>query len=147
MFLVVNQVIRGAEPPCRSAAVQQLRRRHWDGAQGCKFCDNQESVDHLLFQFPIAIATWWWVRDSLGWLRSPSSISSYRDMLFNSGRGDKNMLWWIIAAVGWSLWKTRNDLVFSNIVIKSPKQVAHKALGFLKQSSMLAKKDEAQKEA
>ena len=37
-----------------------------------------------------------------------------------------------MAAVGWSLWKIRNDLVFSNIAIKSPKQVAYKALGFLK---------------
>jgi len=57
------------------------------------------------------------------------------------------MLWWIIAAVGWSLWKTRNDLVFSNIVINSPKQVAYKALGFLKQWRMLVKEDGAQKEA
>ena len=52
-----------------------------------------------------------------------------------------------MAAVGWSLWKIRNDLVFSNIVIKSPKQVAYKALGFLKKWSILARKEGAQKEA
>jgi hypothetical protein len=43
--------------------------------------------------------------------------------------------------------KTRNDLVFSNVVIKSPKQVAYLALGFLKQWIMLEKKDRAEKEA
>jgi len=41
-------------------------------------------------------------------------------------------MWWIVAAVGWALWKFRNDLVFSNIIDKSPKQVAYRAYGFLK---------------
>ena len=63
------------------------------------------------------------------------------------GRGSKEMLWWIMAAVGCSLWKTRNDLIFSNIVIKSPKQLAYESLGFLKQWIMMARKDGAMKEA
>jgi len=42
-------------------------------------------------------------------------------------------MWWIIAAVGWALWKSRNDLVFSNIIAKSPEQVASRFFGFLKQ--------------
>jgi hypothetical protein len=64
------------------------------------------------------------------------------------GVWSKEILWWIMAAVGWSLWKTRNDLIFfSNIVIKSPKQVAYKSLGFLKQWIMMARKDGATKEA
>jgi len=56
------------------------------------------------------------------------------------------LMWLVMAAVGWSLWKTRNDLVFSNIVIKSPKQVAYKTLGFLKQWIKIAKEDVAKKE-
>lgn len=59
----------------------------------------------------------------------------------------RGLLWWVMAAVGWSLWKTRNDLVFSNIVIKMPKQVAYKTIGFLKQWIKLATKDKAKKEA
>lgn len=61
----------------RIQMVQQLRRRNWDGARTCKFCDLEESVDHLLFQCPIAVATWCWVRDSLGWPKIPTSISSF----------------------------------------------------------------------
>jgi len=57
------------------------------------------------------------------------------------------MLWWVMAAVGWALWKTRNELVFSNTMIKTPKQVAYKVLGFLKQWSMLEKKDGTTKES
>jgi hypothetical protein len=56
------------------------------------------------------------------------------------------LIWWVMAAVEWSLLKTRYDLVFSNIVIKSPKQVAYKTLGFLKQWIKMAKEDVAKKE-
>ena len=52
-----------------------------------------------------------------------------------------------MAAVGRSLWKTRDDLVFSNIVIKSPKQVVYKTFGFLKQWCKMAKKDGARMES
>ena len=31
----------------------------------------------------------------------------------------------------WSLWKVRNDWVFNNTLIKSPKVIAYKAVGFL----------------
>jgi hypothetical protein len=52
-----------------------------------------------------------------------------------------------MAAVGWSMWKTRNDLVFSNIVIKTPRQVAYKSLVLMKQWIKLAKKDGNMKES
>jgi hypothetical protein len=132
----------------RIQTVQQLRRRNWDGACSCKFCDAEESVNHLLFQCPIAVATWCWVRDSLGWTRIPTSILSFQNLLSASGGVEGKMkLWWVMAAVGWALWKTRNDLIFSNIVIKSPKQVAYLALGFLKQWTVMEKKEGSKKEA
>lgn len=47
-------------------------------------------------------------------------------MLFVSGGVEGKVgLWWVMAAMGWALWKTRNGLVFSNVVIKTPKQVAY----------------------
>jgi len=52
-----------------------------------------------------------------------------------------------MAAIGWALWKARNDLVFCNTIIKSPKHVAYKVLSFLKQWMVLEKKDEIMKEA
>ena len=72
----------------RIQTVQQLRRRNWDKAQVCKFCGQEESVDHLLFKCPVAVAIWCWVRDSLGWNGCPTSISSFQNLLTsNSGEG------------------------------------------------------------
>lgn len=64
------------------------------------------------------------VRDSLGWPKIPISVNKFQDMLVGRNGGEENMLlWWAMAAVGWALWKTRNDLVFPKVIIKSPKQI------------------------
>jgi hypothetical protein len=42
------------------------------------------------------------------------------------------------------VWKTRNDWVFNNNLIKSPKSVAYMALGFMKQWKILLKTKEQQ---
>jgi hypothetical protein len=128
----------------RIQTVQQLRKRNWVKAQVCKFCEQEESVNHLLFQCPIAVAVWCWVRDSLGWHGCPFSISSFESLLANNRGGvggSGNLFWWLMAAVGWALWKSRNELVFSDIVIKSPKQVAYRVLGFLQQWTLLEMKE------
>ena len=46
---------------------EQLVKRNWKGPISCKLCGEKESVNHLLFQCPIASVVWCWVRDSLGW--------------------------------------------------------------------------------
>jgi hypothetical protein len=47
-----------------------------------------------------------------------------------------------MAEVVWTLWKTRNDLVFSKKNLKNPKQVAYKAFGLLKQWQILVRKED-----
>jgi len=39
---------------------------------------------------------------------------------------EKSLALVILAAVVWSLWKYRNDWVFNNVLIKSPKSIAYK---------------------
>jgi hypothetical protein len=39
----------------------------------------------------------------------------------------------ILASATWSLWKTRNNWVFNDRLVKSPKAIAHMILGFLTQ--------------
>lgn len=51
----------------------------------------------------------------------------------------------ILGSVVWSLWKTRNDWVFNNQLIKNPKSIAYKILGFLSQWKKLLKPMEMDK--
>jgi hypothetical protein len=118
----------------RIQTTHQLKKRNWDKADVCKFCGKEETINHLLFQCPIARAVWCWVKDSLGCMSAPTSITKFQDLfLAQESGGEHEIVWWVMAAVGWALWKTKNDLVFSDIVIKSPKHVAYKSLGFMKQ--------------
>lgn len=74
---------------------------------------------------------------------NPTSLVDFSDNFLGVARNRSS--WWIMvvfAAVAWSLWKTRNDWVFSNILLKSSKGVAHKCVGFLLQwTRMTRKKD------
>jgi hypothetical protein len=91
------------------------------------------------------MVTWCRVRNRLGWPKSPTSIKNFQEnFLENAACSSNSFLWWIIAGVGWSLWKTRNDL-FSKIIVKTRKQIAYKSLGFLKQWIKLEKAEDLRK--
>lgn len=69
----------------RIQTAEQLKRRNWDGSKEHEFCGIGECVDHLLFRCPIAVVTWCWVRDSLGW--AMTSIERFQDLFFESWQG------------------------------------------------------------
>jgi hypothetical protein len=57
---------------------RKIGKKELEWVQGLKFCGKEEIVDHLLFRCPIPIATWCWVRNSLGWSRTiPASIEKF----------------------------------------------------------------------
>ena len=49
----------------------------------------------------------------------------------------------LLAGIAWCTWKTKNDWVFNKKLIKSPKIIAYKIVGVLKQwKKMLKEKDQ-----
>ena len=52
-------------------------RRKWAGDPKCYFCLQNESVDHLFFQCPVAKVVWEIVGLSIGAYNTPSSIQKY----------------------------------------------------------------------
>lgn len=66
-------------------------------------------------------------------------------MKIGLGHIRNNDVFFVIARVAWSLWKSRNDWVFNNTFIKSPKAIAHKILGLLSQWKKLLKPEEERK--
>uniref|UniRef100_K3XSK2 Reverse transcriptase zinc-binding domain-containing protein n=1 Tax=Setaria italica TaxID=4555 RepID=K3XSK2_SETIT len=126
--------------------VVQLKRRNWDGPEECKLCKEQEDADHIIFRCPLASFVWCWIRDSLGWDGIPDSLSEFADRRLGDGSKPKRELMiyllasvsWVLASVSWVLWRTRNDWVFSNILINNPKSLAYKVIVFLQFWSKMA---------
>lgn len=63
-------------------------------------------------------------------------------MGFGLGPVKDNSVFFILARIAWSLWEVRNNWVFNNVLIKSPKVIAHMALGFISQWKKLLKQEE-----
>jgi hypothetical protein len=119
---------------------EQLTRRKSKHSEFCKYCGHVETRDHLFFNCNITQMIWVWVRVSLRWYRRPTSMTSFQDML-NAGEveNSKSANFFVLASVAWSVWKTRNDWVFNNRLIKSPKALAYQVLALLQQWKKILK--------
>ena len=102
-----------------------------------------ETRNHLFFNCHIAQVIWVGVRISIRWSERPTLIQHFEDMMgIGLGPIRDSSIFFILASVVWSLWKTRNGWVFNNQLIKSPKVVALKIMGFMSQWKKLLKPEE-----
>lgn len=107
----------------------QLKKKQWSGPEKCLICDVHETTDHILFHCPLAIFLWSFLRDCLGWPISPTSCSSLFIEIIERQRGKKQeVTLYLCAGVLWSIWKTRNDMVFNKRVMSSPVNLVYKML-------------------
>ena len=85
-----------------------------------------------MFCCPIALFLWTSLKETLYLSSVPrSSEELISDVLCDSkGRRRSNLLF-VFAGAMWSLWKTRNDLVFNDKVIQTPEVVIRKTMSFL----------------
>jgi hypothetical protein len=70
----------------RIQTADNLIKKQWKGDKKCKFCDDEETVDHLLFLCLIASYLWCVIRDGLNWKKTPKSVKEFNDN-FLLGRG------------------------------------------------------------
>jgi len=107
----------------------QLKKKKLTGSEKCLVCEVYETSDHILFQCPLAVLLWSFLRDCLGWPSSPTSCSSLLLEIVDQYRGNKQLLTiFICAGALWYIWKTRNELVFDKKVVSSPSTLIYKAL-------------------
>lgn len=117
----------------RIQSAVQLKKKKWLGPTECSICDNIETSDHILFQCPIAVFLWSFLRNTFGWPKSPTSCEEFLLEFVDNRRGKiQKVLLFICAGALWTLWKTRNDLVFNKKVISTPMVVVYKTLMLIK---------------
>ncbi|CAK8569610.1 unnamed protein product [Lathyrus sativus] len=85
----------------------------------CKFCNNEETIDHLFFQCPPFQSYW---QEILGWVGIHHTPCEWREELhwiITQCKGKdwrKGLLRSAIAETIYKVWKYRNHAVFENIV-------------------------------
>jgi len=67
----------------------QLKKKQWSGPEKYAVCDQLESTYHILFQCPVAVYLWSFLRDSFGWLKSPTSCVEFFSEVLEAVRGKK----------------------------------------------------------
>lgn len=55
----------------------QLKKKKWSGPEKCFICDKLETTDHILFQCPMAVFLWSFLRTCFGWPSSPTCCADF----------------------------------------------------------------------
>jgi hypothetical protein len=86
-----------------------LKKRHLGKPISCEFCSEPETISHLFFDCIVARRSWSSVSNFLNLQLGSDFESVARFWLANKKHWVTNS---ICAAVMWSIWKTRNSMIF-----------------------------------
>ncbi|WVZ64633.1 hypothetical protein U9M48_014127 [Paspalum notatum var. saurae] len=89
-----------------------LKKRNWNGDDGCCFCNEKETIQHLFFDCHIARFVWRIFQVAFG-LKPPSNVTCLVGTWFEQVDPNMSPLVCVDAsAIVWSIWLCRNDCVF-----------------------------------
>jgi hypothetical protein len=96
-----------------------LVKRNWHGNILCCFCNNVETIHHLFFYCALAKFLWRVIQLMFG-LSVPRNVKHvYLDWILNMNNTNKRLLFVGLGAMFWSIWLSRNDIVFNKTLISS----------------------------
>jgi hypothetical protein len=96
-----------------------LVKRNWKGDERCVCCGAKESIQHLFFDCQMARLVWGAVSITFGFITPYSMSSMFGCWLKSFHSNVRKMMLIGVAAVCWSLWLTRSDVVFQRTTSKS----------------------------
>lgn len=103
----------------RIQSAEQLRKKGWGGSEFCQLCVALETTDHMPFACPMAVFTWCICRDALGWGVIPKSFDEFFMLCSSAPSSCSGVLSALLVAVCWSLWITRNNMIFRSKLLHS----------------------------
>jgi hypothetical protein len=63
----------------RVQTTDNLSKKAWTGENKCKFCLEEEYVDHLIFTCPLSAFIWSVIKERLSWDRLPRFVKEFND--------------------------------------------------------------------
>jgi hypothetical protein len=116
-----------------------LAKRNWQGSVQCCFCHKDETIQHLLFDCPLARTVWSIIQVATN-LYLPHSVSNmFGTWLWGLDKDKKSLVLAGAAATCWAIWRCRNDVVFDRKVVPSPSQVIYSVIYWLRTWTILQK--------
>lgn len=94
----------------------------------------------------MALFLWVFLKQTFGWAEIPKILGELLENILLNRKGRVRQLFlFMCAGALWTLWKTRNDLVFNAKLVPTPVVVIHKTIALLSQWKILLKKKEQAK--
>jgi hypothetical protein len=90
-----------------------LAKRKWTGSQKCCFCNNNETVDHLFLHCPFAKIIWRMIFFTYNIPPSSNVTNMFGNWLNGVNKKDKFYIRIGVSAICWSIWTSRNDIIFN----------------------------------
>jgi hypothetical protein len=106
-------------------------KQNWQGDPSCYFCDQAETVNHLLFQCSVAKAVWAIIAVSLGANNVPRCLEQAWVWCDKWLLQDQNFHTLGIAAICWVIWKTRNKTCFEGKALHDPASIVCSACALM----------------
>jgi hypothetical protein len=119
-----------------------MKKRQWPGEPTCYFCEQDETVNHLLFECSVAKSVWAIVATSVGASNIPRSFSqcwTWCECWIPNG---KQYYMTGVAAICWSIWKMRNQVCFEGKKFLNPIGIICHAGALMKFWAGLLKSDD-----
>ena len=90
-----------------------LIKRNWHGCTKCSFCGGEETIDHLFISCPLARLVWRVVFCTYN-IPPPTNVSNmFGNWLNGIDKKTKARIRIGVSAICWSIWNSRNNLVFN----------------------------------
>ena len=89
-----------------------MSTRNWNGNTTCCFCSSQETIRHIFFECTYARFLWRAVHMVLG-IKPPLNVHNLFDNWYpGKDKTFRSLLLTGAAAICWSIWLIRNEVVF-----------------------------------
>lgn len=100
-----------------------LAKRNWKGSKTCCFCHKDETIQHLFFQCRLSRLVWSVIHLASN-LKPPRNVGHmFGSWLSCVSKEMMNLLLMGTTALCWSIWLSRNGVIFDNKMVSSPLQV------------------------
>jgi hypothetical protein len=90
-----------------------MSKHNRNGCKKCVFCDQDESINHLFFECPIACLVWRVVHFTFNIAPPMNCKNMFANWLYGVDKDTKARIRVETCAIVWSLWNCRIDVLFN----------------------------------